>query len=192
MEKRKKLNKAWVVVLIFFLINTILFQMVVHNHVSQQQQHEMPSENSQVVRSLRTSTSTIERKVAPTSQALNKFIVPEKLIEDKSSSNLSMGTEALDRFMLLWRGIAAFVSFPEYQSDPDKSWRLIEEELKLLRRMGVNVLDPIAHIRKGEMNVDVLIKSVPEKDREAAIAIVSFLSRAVQITTERGGGVQEL
>jgi hypothetical protein len=113
---------------------------------------------------------------------LDKFIVQERLIEDRSSSDISMGTEALDRFMLLWRGIAAFVAFPEYQSDPEKSWRLIEEELKMLEQMGVNVLNPIAQIRLGVMNVDVLMKSVPEKDRNAAMAIVSFLSRAVQIT----------
>ena len=157
--------------------------MVVHNHVSQKEQ-QMSSERKEEVRSLRTSkiVETSARKVVPSSQVLDKFIVQERLIEDRSSSDISMGTEALDRFMLLWRGIAAFVAFPEYQSDPEKSWRLIEEELKMLEQMGVNVLNPIAQIRLGVMNVDVLMKSVPEKDRNAAMAIVSFLSRAVQIT----------
>eukprot|EP00938_MAST-03A_sp_MAST-3A-sp1_P004294 g4294.t1 len=144
----------------------------------------MSSERKEEVRSLRTSkiVETSARKVVPSSQVLDKFIRPEKLIADRSSSDINMGTEALDRFMLLWRGIAAFVAFPEYQSDPEKSWRLIEEELKMLEQMGVNVLNPIAQIRLGVMNVDVLMKSVPEKDRNAAMAIVSFLSRAVQIT----------
>ena len=157
--------------------------MVVHNHVSQKEQ-QMSSERKEEVRSLRTSkiVETSARKVVPSSQVLDKFIRPEKLIADRSSSDINMGTEALDRFMLLWRGIAAFVAFPEYQSDPEKSWRLIEEELKMLEQMGVNVLNPIAQIRLGVMNVDVLMKSVPEKDRNAAMAIVSFLSRAVQIT----------
>ena len=157
--------------------------MVVHNLVSQKEQ-QMSSERKEEVRSLRTSkiVETSARKVVPSSQVLDKFIRPEKLIADRSSSDINMGTEALDRFMLLWRGIAAFVAFPEYQSDPEKSWRLIEEELKMLEQMGVNVLNPIAQIRLGVMNVDVLMKSVPEKDRNAAMAIVSFLSRAVQIT----------
>ena len=149
-------------VLIFFLINTILFQMVVHNHVSQKEQ-QMSSERKEEVRSLRTSIEKRSKKVVPSSQVLDKFIVQERLIEDRSSSDISMGTEALDRFMLLWRGIAALEAFPEYQSDPEKSWRLIEEELKMLEQMGVNVLNPIAQLRSGVMDVDVLMKSVPRR-----------------------------
>ena len=40
----------------------------------------------------------------------------------------------------------------------------------MLEQMGVNVLNPIAQLRSGVMDVDVLMKSVPEKDRNAADA----------------------
>ena len=48
--------------------------------------------------------------MVPSSQVLDKFIVQEKLIEDRSSSDISMGTEALDRFMLLWERDRGFRS----------------------------------------------------------------------------------
>jgi hypothetical protein len=190
-------RRAWVLVLVCFLINTILFQVVVHTHVSQQHDESSLIRNTVVVsknrpkRSLRDNVVVVAKKLVPTDQVLNKvkdkvdldkFVVPEKLIADRSSSEKDMGTEALERFMLLWRGIAAFVAFPEYQSDPDKSWRLIEEELKMLQDMGVNVLNPIIKIRSGEMNAVHLMESVPKKDRNAASAIVSFLYRAIKNT----------
>lgn len=92
-----------------------------------------------------------------------------------SPTDESMAEYGVNRFKLLWRGIASLIVHKDFQSDPTTSWNLIDEQLKQMSEKGIVLGAAIDRLRSGEHDPAALLRGVPHANEFVSKAIVSYL-----------------
>eukprot|EP00940_MAST-03C_sp_MAST-3C-sp2_P001643 g1643.t1 len=115
--------------------------------------------------------------------ALLKDFQKQRRFHDLSKpSQETMAEDAVETWKLLWRGIASLIVYDEHQSDPVTSWKLINDQLKMLEVAGINVTVQVGIIRNGNFNAESVLQSssVSAQSSKVTRAIVHTLLSLIE------------